>query len=110
MEQRDIILVEFPFSDLEHKKIRPAIIVSNTAYNQNSGDVLAVPLTTNLEIREYAFLITSQDLEKGELIRESKVKVDKIFSVEKKLVKLKIGKISVKKFALIQKMIFELLA
>lgn len=110
MEQRDLILVSFPFSDFESSKVRPAIIVSNDDYNKKFADVLAVPLTTNLEIRDYAILITSLDLEKGELIRDSKVKVDKIFSVEKKLIKLIIGKISQKKFVVIQKMIYDLIS
>ncbi|HLC57331.1 MAG TPA: type II toxin-antitoxin system PemK/MazF family toxin [Candidatus Nanoarchaeia archaeon] len=95
---------------LDSSKVRPAIIVSNNAYNESFGDILAVPLTTNLELREYAVLLTPKDLEQGRLIKESKIKVDKLFSVEKKLVRLIIGKISQKKFSAIQKMIYELIA
>lgn len=110
MEQRDLILVSFPFSDFGGSKLRPAIIISNDDYNKKFADVLAVPLTTNLELRDYALIITPADLEKGELIKESKVKVDKLFSVEKKLVRMIIGRISQKKFAAIQKMIYGLIA
>lgn len=110
MEQRDLVLVAFPFSNLGNSKVRPAIIVSNDDYNKKFADVLAVPLTTNLELRDYALLVAAADLEKGELIRESKVKVDKLFSVEKKLIRLRIGKISAKKFTAIREMIQELIA
>ena len=93
MNQRDIILLSYPFSDLLGKKVRPAIIISNDEYNKKFEDIVAVPLTTNLKLRDYAFLLTNKDLESGRLIKDSNVKVDRIFSVEKKLVRLVIGKV-----------------
>lgn len=93
ISQRDIVLLSFPFSDLKTQKVRPAIVISNDDYNQKFEDVIAIPMTSNLDVRDYAILISNKDLESGNLIKDSKAKVDRIFSVSKKLIKLKIGKI-----------------
>lgn len=94
ISQREIVLLSFPFSDLRASKVRPAIVISNDRYNNKFEDIIAVPLTTNLKFRDYAFVITSKDLERGKLIRESSVKVDRIFSVDKKLVRMTIGRVN----------------
>ncbi|MGI0057975.1 MAG: type II toxin-antitoxin system PemK/MazF family toxin [Nitrosarchaeum sp.] len=92
--QRDIVLLNFPFSNIKQSKVRPALVLSNDKYNIKSKDILVVPLTSNLEQTNYDMLITNKNLEKGNLIVESRVRVDKIFSVEKKLVKMNIGQVN----------------
>jgi mRNA interferase MazF len=92
---RDIVLITFPFSDLASAKVRPAVVLSNDKYNRSSEDFVAVPLTSNLKLRDYAILITRNELESGKLIVDSKVKVDRIFSVSQRLVRMKIGRIRV---------------
>lgn len=94
IQQRDIILIEVPYSDYSFKKVRPAIILSNEKI-KDSKDVIAVPLTSNLDLNTFSFIITNNDLEKGNLLISSKVKVERIFSVEKKLVKKTIGKVKI---------------
>jgi mRNA interferase MazF len=93
ISQRDIVLLSFPFSDLRSSKVRPAIVLSNDQYNRKSKDFVAVPLTTNLKVKDYALLITNKELDKGKLIADSKVKIDRIFSVEQRLVRMTIGKV-----------------
>ena len=109
ISQRDIVLLKFPFSDLKSSKIRPAIVLSNDDYNSRFEDFVAVPLTTNLQLREYTILITSDELETGRLIAESKVKVDKIFSVSKKLVRIKVGRLKQETYAKIKSMLLDLI-
>lgn len=109
ISQRDIVLLSFPFTDLKGSKVRPAIVISNNEYNKNSTDFIAVPLTTNLQLKEYTLLITNRELEKGRLIVDSKVKVDKIFSVERKLVKMTIGRVKKGIHDEIKNMIFKLI-
>jgi mRNA interferase MazF len=65
ISQRDVVLLSFPFSDLRAKKVRPAIVISNDGYNRRSEDILVVPTTSNLRIKEYALLITTHDLERA---------------------------------------------
>ena len=93
VSQREIVLLSFPFSDLQTSKVRPAVVLSNDSYNRRSEDFVAVPLTSNLRYREYAVLITREGLETGKLIVDSKAKVDRVFSVSQGLVRMSIGRL-----------------
>ncbi len=97
--QRDIVLLPFPFSNLKQSKVRPVIILSNDKHNKKSNDIVVMPVTSNLQQTNYDILITNDNLDKGNLITDSRIKVDKIFSVEKKLIKMKIGKIDKQTFS-----------
>jgi mRNA interferase MazF len=39
----DIVLVSFPFTNLQATKKRPAVVISNTAYQQARPDVIVMP-------------------------------------------------------------------
>jgi len=109
IEQRDIILTSFPFSNLEGEKVRSSIIISNNGYNKKFDDILVVPLTMNSDVRDYVVLLTNRDLEKGKLLKDSKIKVDRIFSIDKKFIKLIIGRINREKFNSIKEIIYKLI-
>jgi len=109
ISQREIILLSFPFSDLRTSKVRPAIVISNNEYNSKFDDIIAVPLTTNLKFRDYAFVITNKDLDRGRLIKDSNVKVDRIFSVDKNLVRFTIGRVNRNVHRMIKEIISELI-
>lgn len=102
MLQRDIVLLNFPFSNLKQSKVKPAVILSNDKHNKKSDDIVVVPLTSNLQQTDYDMLITNKHLEKGNLIVDSRIKIDRIFSVDKKLVKMNIGKINKQTFSKIK--------
>jgi len=93
ISQRDVVLLSFPFSNLQTSKVRPAIVLSNNGYNRRSEDFIAVPLTSNLKLRDYAISVTNRELERGKLIVDSKAKVDRVFSVSQRLVRMKIGRV-----------------
>ena len=61
-EQGEIILISYPFSNLENKKIRPAIVVSNNYLNQNSYDCILIPVTSVIKDESYSILIEQKDL------------------------------------------------
>ena len=56
IQHRSVVILPFPFSDLQRRKARPAIILSNDKYNERSDDVVAIPLTSNLRPSEYSIL------------------------------------------------------
>ena len=107
--QREIVLLRFPFSEFESSKVRPAIVLSNDKDNRHSEDFVAVPLTSNLKLRDYTILVTNNELESGNLIVDSKVKVDRVFSVSQRLVRMKIGRIKAEVHERITGMLFKLL-
>jgi mRNA interferase MazF len=98
MKQMDIVLLPYPFSDLSNTKIRPALIISNDNINKISQDCIMVPLTTVLKNEPYSINITQVDFENGQLIKPSRIKVDKIIAVKQSLIIKKIGTLSSNKF------------
>ncbi len=108
--QRNIVLLAFPFSNLRQTKTRPVVVISNNKHNKKSRDVVVVPLTSNLQQTNYDMLITNENLDDGYLITDSRIKVSRIFSVEKKLIKIKIGRIDIQTFSEITTILSNLVA
>ncbi|MEK6856622.1 MAG: type II toxin-antitoxin system PemK/MazF family toxin [Nanoarchaeota archaeon] len=94
INQKDVVLISYPFSNFEGKKVRPALVVSNEFFNKKSADCIMVPLTTVIKDEPYSLIIDNKNMDSGKLIKASRVRVDKIFAVEKNLVKIKIGTIN----------------
>lgn len=92
-EQRDLVLLAYPFSNLEAAKVRPAVVISNNAYNRRFQDMIVVPLTTNLNLREHSIRLTQERLESGQLIKESMIKAGRIMSIKQDLTRKIIGKV-----------------
>jgi len=63
--QKDLVLLPFPFSDQTGRKVRPAIVISNDEFNNNSEDVLVVAVTSNISKGKYTIPLTNKDLEEG---------------------------------------------
>src|SRR3989338_8723321 len=93
-EQGEIIVVPFPFSDLSSIKQRPVLVLSKDNYNNNSDDIITCGITSNLKDTLYSILIDNNNLEKGSLPKQSRIKIDKLFTIEKNIVKKKIGKLN----------------
>ncbi|MCX6152363.1 MAG: type II toxin-antitoxin system PemK/MazF family toxin [Ignavibacteriales bacterium] len=81
--QREIVLVPFPYSDLSSSKKRPVLIVSNDDYNKEHDEVVVCVITSNLSLDEYSILLENSDLEYGLLPEKSVVKVHKLFTIHK---------------------------
>jgi mRNA interferase MazF len=97
--QRDMVLVPFPFSDLSGQKVRPVLILSNDAYNQQSADVVVCGLTTNLSPAPYSIIIEVTDVEQpGTLRHKSKIKADTIASLEQSILIKQIARLKLPVF------------
>jgi mRNA interferase MazF len=99
MKQKEIVLLPYPFTDMEGKKVRPALIVSNDSYNKQSEDCIMVPLTSVMKDEPYSITVEQKDLNSGKLLKTSRIKADKLFSIEKSIVIMKIGSIDDMTFA-----------
>lgn len=98
LRQRELVLVPFPFSDQTGQKVRPALVLSNNAFNQTSDDVIICGLTTTLKQSKYTIIITPDDIEEGLLYEKSAIKVENLLKIDQNLV--------IKRFARINKQIF----
>jgi len=96
IEQGDIVLIDFSYSDLRRSKFRPALVISNSRYNSTSFDVVVLRITSKPK-GEWAIKITNKDVESGFLEVESYAKVDSIFTIEKKMIAKVVGKLNKEK-------------
>jgi mRNA interferase MazF len=90
----DVIILEFPFSNLMQVKRRPSLVIKVP-----KGDDLIVCQITGKSYEKSAEIsIKKEDFYDGSLKVESYLRLDKIFSIEKSLIKYKIGSLKKEKF------------
>jgi len=94
VKQKELILLPYPFSDQEGSKVRPALVISNNSFNKKSEDCIMIPLTTVIKEVPYSILINQENLTSGKLLKPSRIRIDKIFTIRQSLVRMKIGVIS----------------
>lgn len=109
--QREIVLVPFPYSDLSSTKKRPVLIVSNNDYNQKYNDVVVAVISSVLRSEDkYSTPLSDDDLEYGFLPEKSCVKVHKLFTIDKKRILKKFSLIKKEKFDVVYAMLKKLLS
>jgi mRNA interferase MazF len=89
----DIIVVPFPFADTQTKKQRPALILSSfNNFGKLTMHSLAVMITT---IKQYSWSLDVKilDYKKSGLLKPSIIRM-KLFTIDHRLIKRKIGKLS----------------
>jgi len=91
----DIIVLEFPFSNLIQIKRRPSLIIKVP----KGEDMIVCQITGKSYEKSVEIPIKKEDFSKGNLKVESYIRLDKIFSVEKSLIKYKIGSLKREKYA-----------
>ena len=91
-EQGDIVVTDVRFSDTDETKPRPAIIMSNNAYNRSSNDLILFKITGTKKNWKFDVNLQKESLKEGELLKESVIKADFPIVVNKKRIKQKIGK------------------
>lgn len=100
IEQRSIVLLPFPFSDLTSRKKRPALVISNTEFNRSNEDVVCCLITSNPRAKS-AIKITNKDMESGFLEFDSHVKPYRLFTASKGIIYKILSKLNKKKSQLV---------
>ncbi len=93
-QQRELLLVPFPFSDQSGKKVRPVVVISNDKFNSLSNDLIVMGVTSNLSKELYNINLSSDDLDEGHLHNPCCIKVENILRIHKELIIKSIGKIN----------------
>ncbi len=90
----DIIVIDFPYSNLQFYKRRPVLILKIP----KGEDIIVLQITSDSYEKSVEIAIKKEDFDKGNLRVESYLRLDKIFSIEKSLIKYKIGSLKNERF------------
>lgn len=86
----DIVLVDFPFTDLSKIKKRPALVIKHL---EGDNTILCQITTKRRNIQNYEIPL-SKDKCKGDIRFDSYIYLDMIFTLHKKVIYRKIGEIA----------------
>lgn len=92
VNQGDIVLLPFPYSDLSGSKVRPCIVISNSILD-TSSDVIVAQITSVSRNDGFDFLLENRNLTNS-LERVSYVRTCKIFTCEKSTIFRKLSKLN----------------
>jgi mRNA interferase MazF len=84
---RAVVLVAFPFSDLSHSKLRPAVVL---AYAERD-DWMLCQITSKSYGDYHAIEIDDEDFETGSLRLVSYVRPGKLFTANNSIIKSQVG-------------------
>ena len=84
-KQGDIVVVNFPFTDISQTKKRPALVVSNDTVNQ-TGDYLLVQITSQVKNDGLSLPISTTDFVNNALPLNSFVRLPKLFLLNESLI------------------------
>ena len=94
IEQGDLLLVPFPFSDQSGRKVRPVIVMSINGFNIASEDIIVVGVTSSISKDKYTINLGNKNLDEGKLHTDCCIKVENILKLDKELIIKKIGKVN----------------
>lgn len=84
----DIIVISFPFTDLSTTKLRPAFVIKE----KDDYNCIICPITSSMKRAKYGFKLSKNNFQEGDLKKdESYIMYDHITTLEKSLIKYKIG-------------------
>ena len=84
-KQGDIVVVNFPFTDISQTKKRPALVVSNDTVNR-TGDYLLVQITSQVKNDGLSLPISTTDFVNNALPLASFVRLHKLFLLNESLI------------------------
>lgn len=91
----DVVVLDFPFSDLKFFKRRPALVLKAP----KGQDIIVAQITAGTYDKDVEVILDKNDFSNGGLKRTSYVRIDKITTIKETRVKYKIGSLKSEKFA-----------
>ena len=98
-------MVDFPFSDYSNSKKRPALVVATMTGN----DILLTQITAEDREDEYILKIQNEDLKNGRLVKPSRIRANKLFTINKSVVNYKIGSLTEEKIKQVEERIIAMI-
>lgn len=86
----NVVLVSFPFSNLEGRKIRPALVLAQVEYD----NLILCQITSKPYSSKTAICIEQSDFRDGALPLKSFVRPDKLFTADLSILRGKAGELT----------------
>jgi len=86
----DVVVLNFPFSDLSQTKRRPALVVATP----QGDDVILCQITSQARTDAYSILLEQSDFSSGGLNQTSRVRPNRLFTADEAIVVYRAGRIS----------------
>lgn len=90
----DVIVINFPFSNLVQFKPRPALIIKVP----KGEDIIICQITSESQNKDVEILLKNNEFVSGGLKQDSYIRVDKITTIKRARIKYKIGSLKPEKF------------
>lgn len=97
-KQGDIVIVPFPFSDLSSIKQRPVLILSKSEDIKQNEEIITCGITSNLQNMRNSVIIDNSNLQTGKIPIKSRIKIDKLFTLDKKIIIKKVASLRSESF------------
>jgi len=91
--QRDIVIIPFPYSDLSGSKPRPSLVISSEHRNRKTEDLILCQISSKPIRTKYDVYLEDSDIKGEKLRKKSKVRPDKIFTLSRSKIIKKVGKL-----------------
>jgi len=102
----DIVVLNFPFSNLSTTKRRPAFVLANL----EDSDIILCQVTSKPAKNKYSIKIVTDDFNVGSLPFDSFVRADKLFTADKNLILYKVGHIKQERIQQITEAVISVIA
>lgn len=86
----EVVLVSFPFSNLQGQKVRPALVLAKTEL----ADLILCQITSKPYKSKIAIRIELNDFAKGKLPQASYVRPDKLFTADSSIIRKTVGRLT----------------
>lgn len=101
----EVVLVQFPFSDLSRSKLRPAVLLADAG----RGDYVLCQVTSNPYSDPRAVPLSDEDFRAGSLRRKSYARPGKLFTAHRNLLRTRIGDLKAEAFEQLVQAVVKLL-
>src|SRR2546426_11954448 len=105
----ETIMIPFPLTDLSQVKRRPVLILTSSRHNRDSRDFITCGIPSNLGNRQNSVMLDPSEMVDGSIPTQSRIKYDKVFTLEKGLVLRGLGKVSSQKLSQVRSGLISLL-
>ncbi|NEU76449.1 type II toxin-antitoxin system PemK/MazF family toxin [Hassallia byssoidea VB512170] len=102
LNKGDIVLVQFPFTDLSQTKLRPAVVLlENTSLNEVTLCFISSQNIENISSEEFILSTSDAEFIETGLRVASKVRVTRIVTLQRQLIIRRLGKLGVKQIQIL---------